>query len=136
MLFNTQIIDRLAISLSGLCVAHCLLFPILGALIPSFVSLGLTSESFHFWMVASVLPTSIYALALGCKKHAQFSVFFLGLLGLCSLVLALTLGHDLLGELGEKVLTLIGALFIAFAHVKNFKLCQQQRNCSCESEEN
>lgn len=132
MNLTTQLVDKTAIAISSLCVAHCLIFPLLAVMIPSFVALGLTSESFHFWMVVSVLPTSIYALTMGCKKHGKTSLMIIGLLGLCFLLSALLFGHDLLGEWGEKALTLAGALTIAFAHVKNFKLCQQHANCHCD----
>lgn len=133
MNLNTAFIDKIAISLSSLCMAHCLIFPLLASLLPSFLALGLHTETFHLLMVVSVIPTSIYALSLGCKKHAQASVFFIGLTGLCCLILAFALGSSVLTEAGEKALTLTGALIIAIAHVKNFKLCQQHEKCACPS---
>lgn len=131
---NSQLIDKFSITISGLCVAHCLLFPILAVLAPSFLTVALTSESFHFWMVVAVIPSSLIALALGCKKHKEITMFIMGAVGLSCLLLALTLGSATLGESGEKVLTLIGALVIAFAHFKNFKLCQHSDNCECPSQ--
>jgi hypothetical protein len=133
MNLNTQLVDRFAIVISSLCVAHCLIFPVLAVLAPSVITLGLKSESFHLWMIVAVIPSSIYALALGCKKHAQKSVFIIGALGLTSLLLAITLGHDILHESGEKALTIVGALLITFAHIRNFKLCKHQDNCGCKS---
>lgn len=133
MNLNTQVVDKFAIIISSLCIAHCLLFPVLIVLAPSLVSLGLTSESFHFWMIVAVLPSSIFALALGCKKHTQSSVFIMGLLGLTCLLLAFFFGNVILGETGEKVLTLIGSLIITYSHVRNFKLCRQLDDCSCHS---
>ena len=132
MNLNTQFIDKVAISFSSLCLAHCLIFPIFAAVLPSLIASSLTSESFHLWMVICVVPSSIFALTLGCKKHAEISVVVAGLLGLSLLLLTLLLGHDILGEYGEKLLTLIGAILIAFAHIKNYKLCQQQENCECD----
>lgn len=133
MNLNTQLVDKFAITMSSLCVAHCLVFPIFAVLMPSLFTLGLASESFHFWMVIAVIPTSIYALALGCKKHAQKSVFFIGALGLSFLLLAVILGGDVLGEFGEKGFTIVGSLLIAFSHVKNFKLCRELDDCKCSS---
>jgi len=134
MNLSTQFIDKVAIGVSSLCIAHCLIFPLIAVIMPSIVALGLTSESFHFWMVISVIPSSIYALSLGCKKHKNISIVIIGLLGLSFLTLAIFLGHNLLGELGEKALTLIGSLLISFAHIKNFKLCHHQDHCKCSSE--
>lgn len=128
---NTQLIDKLAITISSLCVAHCLIFPILAVIAPSFITLGLSSENFHFWMIISVIPSSIYALALGCKQHGKKSIFLIGMLGLSCLLFAFVLGADLLGESGEKGITLVGALLIAFSHVRNFKLCQNSNSCEC-----
>lgn len=133
MNLNTQIADKFAIIISGMCVAHCLLIPILIVLAPSLITLGLTSESFHLWMIIAVIPSSIYALALGCKKHAKISVFIMGALGLSCLILAFMLGANMLGGMGEKALTLIGTLFIVFAHLQNFKLCNQVDDCECKS---
>jgi hypothetical protein len=136
MNLNTVFFDKVAISLSSLCVAHCLIFPILAILIPNFLALGLNTESFHFWMVISVIPTSIYALSLGCKKHNQTSVLIIGVTGLCCLIITFVLGANSLTEIGEKSLTTLGALIISYAHVKNFKLCQHHDECSCSNNEN
>jgi hypothetical protein len=63
--------DKIAISLSTLCVIHCLSLPLLVALLPSFTVLSLHGEAFHFWMVVAVIPISLFALQMGCKKHKK-----------------------------------------------------------------
>lgn len=136
MTLPTYFTDKLAICISSLCIAHCLVFPALATLIPSFLALGLNSESFHLWMIISAIPTSIYALSLGCKKHARGSIFFIGVMGLCCLISAFILGGSLLGEIGEKSLTTIGALLITYAHFKNFKSCQNQDVCTMPNAHN
>jgi hypothetical protein len=45
------------------------------------------------------------------------------------LVFAALAGHALLGENGERVTTLLGATFIALAHIRNYKLC---RSLDCD----
>lgn len=135
MNLNTVFFDKVAISLSSLCIAHCLMFPILATLVPSFLALGLNTENFHLWMVISVIPTSIYALSLGCKKHEKTSVIIIGVLGLSCLVIAFVLGANSLTEIGEKSLTTLGALIISYAHVKNYKLCQHHDKCACSNNE-
>jgi hypothetical protein len=111
------------------------MFPILATLVPSFLALGLNTESFHLWMVISVIPTSVYALSLGCKKHKKTSVIIIGVLGLSCLIVAFVLGANSLTEFGEKSLTTLGALIISYAHVKNFKLCQHHDKCGCSNNE-
>ncbi|MDC1311558.1 MerC domain-containing protein [Burkholderiales bacterium] len=122
--------DRTSIGLSLVCAVHCLFVPILLVAVPSLASLPLESETFHAWMIAAVLPISIFALTLGCKKHKRYKILILGLLGLTSLISALLL-ESLVGETGEKLFTLLGAGLIAWGHFTNFKLCQQHDNPSC-----
>lgn len=122
--------DRTAIGLSFLCAIHCLALPVLLVLLPSLASLQLDNEAFHVWMVFAVLPISIYALTLGCKKHGRYWFMVLGFAGLALLVSALLL-EERVGEMGEKLLTLTGACLIAWGHFFNFRLCQQHENCDC-----
>lgn len=121
--------DKLAISFSALCLVHCLALPLLIVMLPTLSVLPLQEESFHFWMVIGVIPTSIYALTYGCKKHQNFSLIKIGIIGLLALISALFVGHHLLGESGEKLLTFLGATIIVVAHIKNYKLCQQVDKC-------
>ena len=121
--------DKFSIGLSMLCAIHCLLLPLLLVAIPSLGSLHLQNESFHTWMIVAVIPTSIFALTIGCKKHQRYRLLLWGVTGLILMVLAITLGHDIVGEAGEKVLTLLGATFVVIAHWGNFKRCQQRKNC-------
>lgn len=126
--------DKVAISLSALCAFHCLILPLLTVLIPSFAALPLQDEAFHIWMIVAVVPISLFALTMGCKKHKNFSMLLIGALGLMILGVAAFFGHDLLGEKLEKGFTLVGALIIAIAHVLNYRLCQNQHLCACPSQ--
>ena len=125
------VVDKAAIGLSLLCAVHCLALPLAIALLPSLAAVGLADEAFHTWIVLAVIPLSTFALTLGCKKHRQMGVLYTGLLGLSFLCLTPLLGHELLGEAGEKILTLAGAGLIAASHINNFKLCQKGRACGC-----
>ena len=118
--------DKLAIGLSLACTLHCLALPVLLVLLPSMAALQLDNEAFHIWMVAAVLPISIYALTLGCKQHKRYQLFLWGGIGLGLLVLALALGEERIGEIGEKTLTVLGATFVAIGHWFNYRLCNTQ----------
>ena len=127
---NTRAIaDKAAVSLSFLCALHCLAMPVAVALLPALAGLPFAEEGFHLWMVIVVLPVSIYALTMGCKKHKRYQLLMLGCLGLTILVAAALFGHDFLGEFWEKVLTVIGASVIALGHLWNFRLCQKLDTC-------
>ena len=126
-----QYADKIAIGLSSLCALHCLGLPLLWVVLPSASALNLNTEAFHVWIVFAVIPTSIYALTRGCKKHQYFHLLAIGFVGLAFLLLAIAIPHALLGEWGEKGLTLIGAGIIAYGHFKNFRLCQKHNDCAC-----
>ena len=128
--------DKLAIGLSLACATHCLMLPVLLVLVPSMVALQLDNEAFHFWMVAAVIPSSVYALSVGCKQHKRYQLLLLGATGLTLLVLALVLGEAQIGELGEKVLTVVGAGFVALGHWFNYRLCHalDHSDCSCSND--
>jgi 4-hydroxybenzoate polyprenyltransferase len=110
--------------------------PIILLLLPSVAALQLNNEAFHLWMIVAVVPTSIYALFIGCRRHEHYRLLVIGSLGLVFLVLAVVLSEKTLGEFWEKILTLTGAVVIAFGHYQNFRLCEQQTDChSCENKD-
>lgn len=123
-------VDRAAIGLSIICTLHCLLLPVAIAVLPALAANSLGDESFHRLLLVAVLPTSLLALTLGCRKHRNRAVLAIGLLGLAILTLTAFLGHDYLGELGEKVATITGAAIIALGHLRNQALCRSARS-SC-----
>lgn len=118
------IADKAAIGLSVLCAVHCLAVPIVAVMLPSLAAIGLADESFHIWLVIFVIPFSTFALTLGCTKHRNMTVLSMGVLGMICLCLGPILGHDVLGENGERLLTLLGSALIAFSHIRNFSLCR------------
>jgi len=119
-----QLSDFTGMGLSIMCAVHCLLLPTLLIFLPSLVSLGLDNEMYHYWMIFLVIPISIYALSLGCRKHKKYSLLIWGFFGLSFLIFAV-LGEDMIGEFGEKLFTFIGATLLALGHYFNSRLCQK-----------
>ena len=131
--------DKFAIGLSLTCTIHCLVLPVLLVLLPSITVLQLAdNEAFHFWMIVVIIPTSTFALSMGCKQHKRYRLLLLGFIGLSLLILALILGEEILGEYGEKLVTTIGAGFIAVGHWFNYRLCKvgHSNDCHCPNEKN
>lgn len=126
---SQSVMDRLAIGLSLMCTVHCFITPIILVLLPSLAALQLDNEQFHIWVFAAVLPTSLLALSLGCKKHKQFNYLICGVVGLCLLLMAIFVNN----EVTEKMLTLAGSSFIAIAHWFNYRQClkKEDDNCPC-----
>ena len=128
---NSQsVTDRVAIGLSFLCTLHCLVLPVLVALLPSLTAFAFADESFHLWMLVAVLPISVFALTMGCRKHKRYQILWVGFSGLAVMISAVVFGHDFLGEAGEKALTVVGAAMVAYGHFLNQKLCRAEE-CSC-----
>ena len=110
--------DRAAISISFLCLVHCLALPSLVAVVPWLVPGFVVEESFHTIAVLAALPVS--AIALAGSLQARPLVVATAALGL-ALLFAGTRMH---GELLEVSLSVSGALLVAFAHLRN--LLQQR----------
>lgn len=136
-MFKSTTLDQAAILLSGVCLVHCLLTPVIVTLLP-IISLSVMVEDllFHQLMLWIVLPTSCVALFLGCRKHKLFSIAATGILGLLILVSVAFYGHEWFGLVGEKVATSVGGLILACSHYLNYRACQSiscdDRNCSTE----
>ena len=133
---NIQAIaDKSAIALSVLCALHCLLLPAAIVLYPSTLGFLPGDESVHLALLFGVIPISAYALIKGGKVHKSRKVFITGISGLLVLVAAVVLGHDVLGEIGEKILTVLGSIIVIIAHVQNHLICRAT-DCECHDEVN
>ena len=121
-------VDILAVSLSVLCILHCLLLPIMVIALPSMASLFFVDEVFHTWMVIAVIPISGIALYRGWKKHQVLKIGTIGFMGLLLLSCAAFLGHDFISENDERFLTIIGTTIITLAHIWNYALYKVERN--------
>ena len=123
----TALLDRSAIVLSMICVVHCLALPVAIIMLPALSAYWFADENFHLLLLYLVLPTSVIALGLGCRRHRMFKMMLWGSAGLLCLTVAALLGHDRLGEFGEKGLTLLGAWLLVVAHTYKFRNCLQSQ---------
>ena len=125
--------DKLAISLSLVCVIHCLFVPSFVILSSGYYAANLDNEFVHNLILFFAIPISLFALALGYKNHGAPQYFFIGITGLIILVMAVILGEPLYGETGEILFTILGSVFVVFAHYKNHQICKEI-NCSCHDD--
>ena len=122
--------DRIAMGLSLACVLHCFLAPSLIVLSYGVSSFNIESELIHYLIIMLTVPISIFALTLGYKNHKGVSFFVTGVIGISVLILAVIMGEDILGDVGEKGLTLIGSIIVVYAHYGNYRTCQKL-DCTC-----
>ena len=121
--------DRSAVGLSVLCIAHCLIVPFLVTMVPSLAAYWFAGENLHLMLLYLVLPTTIVGIGLGCRRHRSYGILFWAVSGPLLLVFAFLFGHNLFGEAAERLLTAVGAGCVMIAHIQNFRLC---RSCDCE----
>ena len=120
----SMLLDRASIGLSVICVLHCFATPILLAFAPSLLALPVADEKFHAVLIFLIIPASLVALTLGCRRHGDMSVVYWGCGGLVVLLGTLVLGHDLLGDAGEKIMTVFGSGLVVIGHTLNFRACR------------
>ncbi|MFZ2996898.1 MerC domain-containing protein [Sphingobium sp.] len=109
-------IDRIAMALSGLCVAHCFLTAVVLGLL---ASAGGVFDNPIFHEVGLVLAILLGAVALGhgAVVHGYMMPAAIGSLGLGVMAGAMTMDHGL----QESVYTLIGVAILALGHDLNHR---------------
>ncbi|HVK42443.1 MAG TPA: MerC domain-containing protein [Phenylobacterium sp.] len=107
-----SLLDASAISLSGLCMAHCLVLPLVAAFSPLLAAWA-EAEWVHAAVVLMAAPLSALAL---WRRGQRPAVILLALGGLSLMGLGLWPFHD-----HETLLTVTGSLLLACAHVVNWR---------------
>ena len=111
-------LDGLAISLSAVCVVHCLALPVAIALLPALSQWLQLPEAIHAWLLACAIPVSMAVLGRSVHRHrAARGTLLLGIAGLALMGGALLAPTDAF----ETVVTVCGATLLAWAHLKNWR---------------
>ena len=126
-----RLLDTTAVVLSSVCMLHCLALPIVLTVLP-IVNVSLMDETtFHLVMMVVILPISLIALTIGCRQHKDRLTLILGTTGLTILTGTGLFGHVWFGLSGERIMTSIGGLVLASAHIQNYRCCRQD-DCAHE----
>ena len=133
MIKTQQNSDKIAMTLSMICVIHCFFVPSFLILGVGYLSLTVDNEFVHKAIVLLAIPISLFALAIGYKNHKTSSFIPMAVFGLLMLILAVVLGESVLGETGERIFTLFGSAALAYAHYKNYQTCKEL-DCSCHDD--
>jgi MerC mercury resistance protein len=107
-------LDRLAIGLSGLCLAHCLATAVFVAFLATAGSVLLNPAIHEIGLTFAIILGAI-ALGQGVQRHGYAMPVWVGSLGLGMMAGAMTLPHD--G--GEVVYTILGVMVLALGHDLN-----------------
>jgi uncharacterized membrane protein len=117
-------LDRVAIGLSSFCALHCLVTPVAVILFPALSACVCSDRMFHLLLLTFVVPSSIIALTLGCRRHRDAWVLGFGVIGLTLLLTTAAIGHV---ELWERPMMFGATALIVAAHARNYHLCRSDR---------
>jgi hypothetical protein len=73
----------------------------------------------HYQVLVLVIPLSIFALAIGYRRHRNLRIVVGGALGMLLLIVGATVAHTQLGLAADRVFTVVGSLLLATAHFYN-----------------
>lgn len=124
MRFGTMVprleMDGVGLALSGLCLVHCLA-PVLLPTVLSTSAFHSVSDPTHA-ILAIVLPAvALFAFQRGYAVHRSATPAAWGTTGVALVVAGAVLGHSL-GEDVELVLSVVGSLLLAGAHLANQRM--------------
>jgi hypothetical protein len=110
--------DKLGIGISGICAIHCLLVPVLIAILPLWEFTAIMHEWMHPVFIILILPTVYYA-----SRRSHFDRIITGLLtgGLILLLIGWSVGHYWIGLLFETVFTVAGSFALIAGHWFNYR---------------
>ena len=122
--------DKLAMTLSMVCVVHCFVTPSFLILTSGLLPFSFDNAFIHNLILLAAVPISLFALIEGYRNHKSISFLPFGIAGMLMLIFAVLLGKIFRGEFGEKGFSLLGSIFVAYSHLKNYQACKKL-NCSC-----
>ncbi len=122
-------LDKAGIWITTLCAIHCLLLPVI---LPLLAMAGLAfigEDALENTILGLSVVVGLWSLISGARKHGNWHLLSLLLLGA-----VIYSQRDILGHWGEPVIILFGAGLIIYAHVSNLRL-NRKLNFSALAEE-
>lgn len=118
--------DLLGVSLSLACLLHCLALPLLLLAAPALSAWLSLPEGFHAVILLLATPTATLAVWDGFRRHRHPYPVTAAMAGLALLAAGLAAHEGLLTAVdsvtGDRLLTTLGAIGLASAHIVNWRL--------------
>ena len=114
---TTSTFDRAGVTLSALCVVHCILLPLTTSFLPLMGMLA-ENETIHKALVLLAIVPAAFAFTDFNGSQSPILIGGLGLVGVISLLTGAFVEafHDY-----EATLTIIGAVILACAHIMRMR---------------
>lgn len=125
--------DRVAILLSGLCLLHCAVFPLVLVSLPWLTWFVDHDSVVHRWLLVAIVPVSAYALIRGCLRHQRYLPVWVGLASLALLLIA-SFG-EIFSTVSETTMTMIGSVCLSVGHFLNLRGLKKTIECGELSDE-
>ena len=109
-------LDRVGITLSGLCLIHCLA----GLLLVAVLGVGgdwLLAPEIHRIGLALAIAVGVFTIGLGVFRHGRLGPMVLGTFGLALMTTGLFVEHGA----QEAIFTVSGVILLAIAHILNLR---------------
>jgi hypothetical protein len=119
--------DLAGIGASTLCVAHCLMIPLLIVFLPI---LEAVERQTHAAFALAILAIGLLAFLPGCLNHRQWQIAAAAIVGFGLISLGVTAPEGLLSESSEVFATVLGGLVLVVAHLRNAHFCRRCRMCA------
>jgi hypothetical protein len=120
-----RLADLLGITLSLTCLVHCLALPLLVLLAPALGTWFAMPEWVHAAILMLALPAATFAMTDGWRRHRRALPVLLAGAGLGLLAAGLAAHEGWLAladpETADRLLTSMGAITLATAHVLNWR---------------
>ena len=121
--------DRLGITLSVVCLLHCLALPVALATLPVVAANWPENAQFHTVMALVLMPVAMLAVLPGLRMHGRKSVGVAMAAGLSLLSTAAFGEEALLTHEWAIALTVAGGAILVAAHAVNLALCRTCPAC-------
>jgi len=121
-----RLADLIGLALSSTCLIHCLALPMLLLLAPALGHWIALPEWTHAAILLLALPAAFAAMRAGWRRHGRIAPPLAAAAGLGLLALGLAAHEGWMGfadpAATDRLLTSIGALALAGAHLANWRL--------------
>lgn len=117
-----DIYDKIGVWLSGLCIIHCILVPLLFLFYPA-VGENIESHFLHSVFFLVIMAVAIVSFSTGYKLHKRLEPILYLISGLLILLINLLFHEKLLNY--EMGLNVLGSLLVVISHIKNKKHCNK-----------
>lgn len=118
---SKQLRDKIAITISMLCVLQCLFLPFIVIALPFLDIWWLSDHFLHPFLLLVVIPLTLVTLVPAYQHHKNVQPLIIATPAL----ILLSIGAFIPVNNLEKAMTVIGALTLATAHIRNIILSKR-----------